>query len=284
ETVVNSWKEKTAAAAITLPFNFSRGVWSRYLSISANGKYTDIDDMKYPLQSRDEPDDLYGIDDGTAVPVGGSVVFSNQLQWAADIFPRWGQVFSASYSKILSFSDYQGEIISGRALFYFPGLHIRNVPGVPWLFRSHSLYFEAAAERQVLDSTRSKKEYRFESAVLFPRGYEYEFVPAFAKASVNYAFPVLCPDLNVLYFLYLQRVYINAFADAAVLSSTYTAARDGSERIFRRSAGFLAVSDIRPLNLPLPVSLGVGGAYRFDRVDDEKGWTPVFSFGVQSPI
>jgi hypothetical protein len=155
-----------------------------------------------------------------------------------------------SYSHTPLRSDYSGSILSAEAEFFVPGF-----------FKHHSLRFGGAYEWQEPDN------YRFESAFLFPRGYDYEYHREFYKASAGYSFPLVYPDFSLGPFLYLKRIKGSFFYDHGI-------GRDGGSNTLYNSVGAELSADFNLFSLPVPFDLGVRYSYRLR--DNEYRIEPIF--------
>ena len=56
---------------------------------------------------------------------------------------------------------------------------------------------------------------------VFSRGYAYENIPEYRKASANYVFPLAYPDLAVGGLVYIRRIFSNAFFDTTALEASF---------------------------------------------------------------
>ena len=234
KTEFYKYNERKVTLDMYLPFNFSRSLWTNFLIIGLNGSYSYIEDS--------ESSRALELDSGSLVPFGafGSLsVVKNRFGY---IVPYLGFTTTTAYTRLYEKkSDYNGSMISTVSTIYFPGMFARN-----------SLYVQGAYEKQIVDSA-----YHFESDFLFPRGYEYSFHENMYKGSANYTFPVLYPNLNLLWIAYIKRIYVNAFGD-------YGVSYDDHNRSLFRSAGAEIMFEINPVNMPLSVHVGLQYSRTFD--------------------
>jgi hypothetical protein len=223
------WQESTFDLGFRLPLNLSRGVYQTSFSLGAKGSYTRISDLTY-LKDHDK-------NNGFFTPLTYRFSFFRGYQWISDLNPVWGQTIDIVFRHTPFKGDYHGRLFSAQTSLFFPGLFKRN-----------SLHLEAAYEEQ------NPGGYWFDSEILFPRGYSYQFHERIAKGGINYAFPLWYPDLNILSIMYFKRWKTNLFYD-------YGVAWDGDNDKFYRSFGTELTTDMNIFNLPINFDLGVRYSY-----------------------
>jgi hypothetical protein len=121
---------------------------------------------------------------------------------------------------------------------FFPG----------WL-RHHGLRLQAGYERQV------PQNYRFAGELAFPRGYEPVFHDVFYRGTIDYAIPLLYPDLALGALLYCKRLKATLFGDWGL-------GQDRSARQTYTTVGVELTTDFHLFSLPLELTTGVRSAYR----------------------
>jgi len=234
-----NWNEYTVNSALTLPFNFSRSIYSSRFSMSAGTEYTYIDNK--PYRSLDE---TYS---GNFTPLYTSLSFSNlrRLAWR-DINSKWGQVVALNYKKIMKYDEnYEGYLFSARSSFYFPGLLPNN-----------SLKLGAYYEQQIkFDPNDYQKTYYFSSMISFPRGYDSEVLDKFYKLSVDYKFPVWYPDISLGPLAYVKRIRAGGFFD-------YAKGSFGDVTAEYQSVGARLIFEFNLFRIKYPFEVGAQYAYR----------------------
>jgi len=227
-----SWNELSARFGMRVPLVLSRGIYYSSLELGISAAYRDISDKIHVERFEDG--------NGVLMPLTYTLRY-NRVRDASvrDFLPRWAQTARFSYSHTPGKRDYNGSIVFGDARLFFPGL-----------FKHHSLKLGGAYERQEPDN------YRFESRLLFPRGYSYRYHRELYKASVDYAFPLLYPDLDLGPLLYLKRIKGKFFYDHGV-------GRDGGNHIVYNSVGTEVSAEFNLFLLPISLDLGVRYSYRF---------------------
>ncbi len=233
EAKLYSWKEKSAYVALKLPLDLSSGIYGTELSFGIKAAITNISDLYI---YRTKP---YSNNNGSFIPVTYSIDFSRETSWLRDMLPKWGQSVHLSYAHTPLKGDYQGDLLSAQGFFYFPGIA-----------KHHSLFFEAAYEKQNADN------YHFESNILFPRGYEYVFEKEIIKGSANYTLPIAYPDLSLIHTIYLKRFAANLFYDYGMTKNLKTT--------YYRSTGAELKSETFFFHFPVPFIIGLRSSYLFD--------------------
>ena len=248
EDVTDTWAEKSLNVGVEVPLSLSRGVWSSTAYLSMTAELTDITDKDYP-NLFDSNGLFEGNQNGRFTPVTYQFALSRSRSMASrDLAPSWEQSLQLIYRHTPLAGDYDGKLLSGRLGLNFPGF-----------WSHHSLRLEGAYEWQ--DPTAGDANpYRFESESDFVRGYDYRFHRHFYQGSANYGLPLLYPDWDLGALVYLKRVKTNLFYD-------YGLGKDGSERTTYQTAGVELTADFVPFSLPIPLDMGVRGAYRFDEKD-----------------
>jgi hypothetical protein len=232
-----SWYERSAYAGLKLPLNLSAGTYSSNLTMSVKAAITEISDLHYP--------ELFKNNNGIFIPVTYSLDYTRETSWLSDMLPVWGQELHLSYAHTPFSGDFNGDMLSAQGFFFFPGIA-----------KHHNLFFEAAYEKQNPDN------YRFESKILYPRGYSYMFEEELIKGSVNYTFPIAYPDFSFIHTIYFKRLAANLFYDYGMANY--------NEPTFYRSTGAELKSETFLFHIPIPFIFGLRGSYLFDSSDNYK--------------
>jgi hypothetical protein len=228
-----SWRETEIFGGLRIPLNLSRGVNYTALSLGAQAGFTRISDK--------ENVGPFDNGNGDFARAGYSVRFARIRAGAyRDIRSTWGQILQASYNHTPFSGDYQGAILHGSGRFFFPGF-----------FRHHALTVRGGYEEQ------RPKNYLFDSALAFARGYDSVIHRRFVMASADYGLALADPDLALGPFLYVKRIKGDLFFD-------YGRGFGGQETRLYRSAGAELAFESHVLSLPVAIDLGVRYAYRFD--------------------
>ena len=233
-TVIYSWRETSLAGGISLPLNLTKGLYATRLLLGTSMRYTKISNL-----ARLE---AYSNNNGTFLPVRYALSFARGYAWVKDINPVWGQFIDLSYSHTPFKGDYRGSLVSVRGTFYIPGL-----------FRHHSFFLDLGYEKQKPDN------YRFESEMLFARGYSSEFNEDLYKVGMSYALPLFYPDAGIPHVVYFKRIASNFFYDHS--EGKYKRHRD-----LYRSAGVDLFSDLNIFAFDaMTFRIGVRYSYQVDQ-------------------
>ncbi len=239
------WKESRAFAGLFLPLNLSRGSTLASLTLSAGISYRRIWDRR--ILGR------YDQGNGRLLPLSYAASFSRSVRRSSlDLRPPWFQHLAVVFRHTpVRDADYKGRLVSVSAGAGFPGM-----------FRHHSLSLEAAYEDQ------DPGNYRFESAVLFPRGYDSAFHRRLWRLSLDYALPLAYPDFSLGPVMFLKRIWVNLFGDLGRASDPGLGTRRYD------SAGADLLFDACFFRTPVTVNFGVRAAYRF--LDRTVRFQPLF--------
>jgi hypothetical protein len=153
------------------------------------------------------------------------------------IYPKFGYTVSAAYRHQLSEYGFQS---FGAVQLFLPS------------FANHSIVLTASA--QETDSSNRVFSNHFVGA----RGYSDYYLSRMWRASGNYHFPIIYPDLGFASIVYFQRVRGNVFYD---YSRVYSNDKTRSKNL--RSTGFEIFFDTKWWN-QLPVSFGLRVSHLLD--------------------
>lgn len=230
-----SWLETNFNGGVTLPFDFSKGIYYSNLSIGATGNYTFIDGKQTENGS-------LTLENGDFASAHYFVNYYRKKRFSwKDINTRFGQSIYLSYRHIPLSNNYEGQRIHASGKLYFPGI-----------LKHHNFVISAAYEQQ-LDYSE-KNIYLFASNNNFTRGYEPILLDKIANISVDYQAPLFYPDFGVLGLIYFKRVRMNAFYDYGI--GEYK----GNGHEFA-SSGIELLVDFHLLRLPVEFNVGLQTAY-----------------------
>jgi hypothetical protein len=230
---------------ISLPLRFNPGKFSQYLYSSLSSDYRN--------------DYFYLADQGSydygQLIVSGRFYFSNySISAYRDIYPRWAQTFDLNYTYAPSDKMIYGNSLSLNTSFYFPGF-----------LKNHSVKIRYDNEKQ------NPSKYLFGMHAHMPRGYNDILSSDIEFYSVDYALPLVCPDLNVPGFLYLKRIRAGLFYDYATGPGNtfyeYTPAglstiTNNSSPISVKSFGLQMLADFHVLRIPYVISSGFQASWK----------------------
>ncbi|MDD5765824.1 MAG: hypothetical protein PHW79_06230 [Candidatus Marinimicrobia bacterium] len=244
ETEEDYWTERGYSIGFRIPLDLSVDYHNKSLEVSTSLSYLSVN----------RREDTQSEFDGKVIPVS----FQANYTWydtpaPRDIYPPHAFSVSLSTSHTLPNSDSRASIGSTTATLRFPGFA-----------KHHSFGITGTTEFQSAD------DYRFASAVQFPRGYEVVDCNRLYDGALTYSLPLFYPDFALGSLFYLKRIRATSFIDIGrgelgAIQKNYT------------SAGFELWNDCHFLDLlAVPVSLGARFSYRLD----EKNWLINFIFGI----
>ncbi|WP_420583339.1 hypothetical protein [Reichenbachiella sp.] len=158
-----------------------------------------------------------------------------------NLAPRFGVSISSSYTHNLT--EKSNQKFTGIGRLYLPGISI-----------NHSLKLTAAYQDEPLSNV-------FQEVDLFQysRGYKRPINDRFFRLSVDYAFPLLYPDLGFFGLTYFKRIRVNAFLDIGKGTIDQL-----NSKLDYNSTGLEIIFDNTYLNLTIPLSIGIRGSYLLD--------------------
>ncbi len=227
-----SWQETGLRYGINLPLNLSKGIYTSSLSIGTS--------VELRMISNQTHKEDFKLGDGNFVPVSYQIKYNREQDSSIrDIYPVLAQNFSIDYQHTPIKSDYNGGKLSAQAEFYFPGI-----------LKHHSLQIRGGYEIQKPDN------YRFESEFPFSRGYKYKFHDEIYKFSIDYAMPLLYPDLSLSQYFYLKRIRTNLFYD-------YGLGQD-KKTVNYQSLGIDLIFDSNFFTFIIPIDFGIRYSYKIN--------------------
>ena len=189
------WKEDDYSVGLTLPFNLTHGNYLTSLRLSGayhlhNLTYTELPDNIFQLSQRN----------GYVNSMEYRLRFSrSRITALQQINPRYAQIFDVRYRSTFITNRNKGDVFTATANLYFPGF-----------WRTHSLNLGVAYQNEGIDET-----YQFTDNFSYPRGYSSIPHDAINKYAINYALPLIYPDIALGPLAFFQRIKLNAFFDIA---------------------------------------------------------------------
>jgi outer membrane protein assembly factor BamA len=234
---IDSWRETELSGGLRLPLNLTRGVHAMHLEAGVQAGWTKITGRN-PVEQGDDGN-------GDRARVSYQARFVRIRDGARrDVRPVWGQTARISYAHTPLGGDDHGSLLSLSLGCYLPGIR-----------RHHALTLNGGFE------TQRPRNYRFDSALGFPRGFDSRYHRRLMTASVDYAFPVADPDVAFGPFLYFKRVTGNLFFDHGL-------GADGGVTQQYRSTGVELFFENHIMSWHFPIRLGARYIYRIDRQSD----------------
>lgn len=226
-----SYREKSAAAGMSIPLNLTTGKYETSLTTSANANFTEISHLT------DTPANIIN---GNLYTANSEIKFSRLLKTSSrDLNPRWGQTFTMDYKKTFLNSDYKSELFASSLSLFFPGI-----------FPCHSLKITAAYQNEKAEN------YFLSAQITMPRGFHSSSAVYgdFNKFSFDYKFPLLYPDKKIGFLAYIKRVKAVFFFD-------YAQGRGYSPNKNFESTGIELTADTHFLRYFYPIDWGFRETY-----------------------
>ncbi len=220
-----SWWESSIRPGISLPFNFSSGLYNRQLNLSGFYSYTDV---RFTDQTREQVQNIqdFSYDSYTT----GFTWINRRKKARQNIFAKYSQYMAFSYDRLID--NERVEQIFADSEWTFPGL-----------MPNHNIVFQAALQQE--DPVKFP---RFGDNFFYARGYNRPVYDLIYKVGTNYHLPLLYPDWGFWGIAYLYRVRTNLFFDYS--RSHFTPSGTDAETVqLYNSIGTELILDTRLLNL-----------------------------------
>ncbi|MFA8299614.1 MAG: hypothetical protein ACEPOV_05590 [Hyphomicrobiales bacterium] len=223
-----NYDELNVGINLSVPLNFSSGIWYRSFVPSINYEYKGNKNAKILS---------YRLSDIDLNSYSASLSFNNLYKKAnSDINYKWGQQLFATYG-FTPDPRRPSHIYGGGLRLYFPGIMNNH---------SFSTYF----------AYQNKKYGRidYSNFIFIPRGID-ELVGEDIFVSRNdYTLPLLYPDLSIGKLYYLKRLYAKVFYDVANTKLN-------QQEQWRSTVGCQLITEANYFRFFAPIELGVQSAY-----------------------
>jgi hypothetical protein len=179
-----------------------------------------------------------------------------------DLAPRLGFVVQGAFRHTPWNVDQLGYIYYMYGRVYVPGVA-----------RHHSLQLSGAWQQQ------KTHQFLFGSQLMFPRGYARGRTERLSVGTIDYSLPLVYPDWNWSFLVYLKRLRTNLFCDLArnryrVLDHTVNQLVWQKDKLL--SMGIDLLADVNLLQINIPINLGIRTVY----VPEKKEVRPSLLFHV----
>ncbi|PVX52562.1 hypothetical protein C7377_0889 [Balneicella halophila] len=235
---------------VSLPFDISRGKYSRHITVSTGLEFTKDRKVKHTYLSGTS--DISSYKEGDPIHLGlekthkllkYNFVFSNLHKRSyRDLYSPFGQQLSFTY-RHTPFDDDNAYTYAAEGVFYFPSL-----------IKHHGIKLYGAYQYQP-----EQNEF-LDDNIEHPRGTSSLLSEKKYTLMSNYKFPLAYPDWNLGRVLYVKRVNTALFYDYG-LSKT----EDYSKNIHSFGTEFTA--DAHILHIPIPIVFGVRVGYETQTSD-----------------
>ncbi len=231
---------------ISLPLTFNSGKFSQFVYFGINSLYQN----NYIFINSSS-----GYDQGQEQLSGRIYLYNYSYNTSyRDIYPKWSQEIDLYYSVWPWDKMFFGPEAYLKTDFYFPGI-----------FRNNSIRLRYEMEEQQFS------EYLTGNRIDFPRGYNDIISGKLDFLSVEYAAPLLYPDIHLASLLYLKRIRATLFYDWASGKNNYyleeengtlvSNSHTGGPDIFK-SFGTELLADFFLFRIPYQMSGGVQAAWK----------------------
>lgn len=181
-----NYDETNFSLGIYVPLNFTRSKWIRGIQ-----PYVGIERKILSMK-----DTVYKFHEDNFTGLTYRLNLYNQLKRSKkDIFPSWGQALNIIYRHTVN-SISTNEQLAAESYLYFPSF-----------INHHGLRIYSAYQK------KNTQFYPYSSFITSARGYSSVTFDKFLSFKVDYALPIIYPDMDIPSVAYLSRVYAHVFGD-----------------------------------------------------------------------
>lgn len=238
------WNETTLSANLRIPLNLSSGAYSRLLQPEVDYQ------MKHYGKEKSTPDEFNA---GNYHSLSYRLYYYQLLRRShQDIYPNFGFSVEGNFRHSPWQSDEMGNLYATASNVYLPGI-----------LKNHGIRLYGGIQ----DKT-SGNFFGFSDAVRFPRGWTKIETEQLRSFSLNYAMPLINPDLSIGGLTYLRRISATVFADYANLQGSYHGGDTPAKfDVDISSYGIELLGDVNFFRFYAPVKIGVRASYLNERED-----------------
>ena len=213
-----------------IPLNFSKNGWVRGLIPQVEELFSND---HYYVSNSNSPYFVHYL-------LAGLSWYERLPMAARELYPRWGYMLRANYLLAPFQRIGAGHVASIDLTTYLPGL-----------WRNHGLRLRAGFQWQQVED----KGYYLPSLLSPPRGYPFLSSKRITVLSAEYGLPLVYPDWNIAWLVYLKRLQLKLFADYAHL------VRYPNLKINETAVGFDLLADYHIFRFDFPVQTGIRCAF-----------------------
>ncbi len=234
-----TWVNTNVGADVRIPFNFSRGKYSRLLQPEVKYEYT------WYKHNSSTPDGFF---EGNFQSFTYRLYFQQFLRRSAqDVYPNFGFVLDGIYRHTPTGNTDLGMLRLAQTTIYFPGFK-----------PNHGIRIYASSQNK-----NNTGGVGFSEAIRYPRGWGKINTNQMVSLASDYKFPVFYPEWSVGGLVYLKRVNASIFADYGHLNGNIY--KNGEVTgIFKTnisSYGIELTGDANFLRFYAPVEIGFRSSY-----------------------
>ncbi|MGQ8335375.1 TolB family protein [Sunxiuqinia sp. A32] len=235
-----SWNELDVNLEMKLPIYFSQGKYVQVLqpTIGYSLRKVSHDDTT--------PDEYF---EGHYHSMAYQLYFQNLLlKSELDVYPNWGQTAEVFYRHNPFNGEKLGSLAAVQSYLFFPGV-----------MGNHGIRVYNGYQERRYDGTIS-----YSDILKYPRGTNSFHNNKMYSFGIDYAMPLLYPDINFGPLAYLKRIRTSVFYDYAHLTGNIYDTDGQVTGTFSgalKSVGAELIGDGHFLRLVVPVSTGIRGSY-----------------------
>ncbi|QIA08220.1 TolB family protein [Draconibacterium halophilum] len=232
------WNATSLNANMRIPLNLSRGAYSRLLQPEVGYQ------LAHYGKEKSTPDEF---NTGSFHSLSYRLYYYQLLRRShQDIYPNFGFSVEGNLRHSPWQADEMGSLHAAAANVYLPGF-----------LKNHGIRLYGG-----IQDKSSGNFLGFSDAVRFPRGWTKIETEQMHTLSMNYALPLVNPDLSIAGLTYIRRISATLFADYANLKGSY----HGGEMHAKFNAdissyGIEVLGDVNFFRFYAPVKIGVRASY-----------------------
>lgn len=256
-------------AGIRLPFDLSRGAWSRHISTSSRLSWQWRSELTYPMTQYIQSGNFLiptGNIRQNIIPLFNYYGLEHNLNFqnirrgsSRDVGTRMGQALSLFYNHSPFGNISSGSISGFMSRLYLPGAS-----------RFHSISIHNDFQNKIPgDRVETDDDYLYyyrpNNVISFPRGYSNVENDRMYLFRATYSLPLWNPDLTLGKLAYIKRIRLNAFYDMADAEYSLIRKDSGQKESYHlnpQSYGVELLSDTHLFRFILPFTIGGRLGYR----------------------
>ncbi|MDP1622332.1 MAG: hypothetical protein Q8M08_08325 [Bacteroidales bacterium] len=242
-----TWQETNFKTVVSIPWNFSRGRYARYIQPSIGTTLIGV---------RHHSTTPSTFTNGWIQTLDYRVTTSQYLNSnPKDVYPRLGQAIDVIYRNSPFGANNMGSIFAVKANLYFPGV-----------IRHHGIRLYCGYQER---NDNNRLSYSFSNLITYPKGYFSADDNNLLSLSLNYKLPLWYPDFSIGSVIYLKRLKLNLYYDWA------NGKNPGYVNEYQTMGGEIT-ADFHLLRFVAPVEMGLRSLYH----PSTGGWGFEFLYSI----
>jgi len=190
------WNQSSINFGVSIPLNLSKGIYYSQFNAGINASFISMTNISPEFEANLDFDytQIFNYSANLSYSIRRYINYR-------DIFPKFGTLININYSQVPRFFSLYGYRFFANSTVYLPGI-----------LNHHGIKLSVNFEQM---NKTGNTYYIYSSAVSMPRGYPQYYHDKALKFSADYALPLIYPDFNIPYLLFVKRIRANVFYDYA---------------------------------------------------------------------